>query len=246
MDFAELLLVVFLVAAFAALMQAAVGFGFAVVFTPLLSLAMTAREAITVSLALGAVLSLTMYVAARPRAPLRSVITTFLAATVATPLGIYVLAIAGEQTLRGAIGAGVLLSVLGTVLTPHPVAERPRALVAELGVGALSGVLRGAVGMGGPPVVLYEHWRGASMTDIRGRLLAFFALTAVSGTLMAAGSGIFTRQSLLLSAAGVPAVGIAILGGRFIRPRLSPFWFRMISMALLVSMAVVSILGALR
>ena len=48
MDF----LIIFLISAFAALMQASVGFGFAVLFTPLLSLVMSTRDAIALSLLL--------------------------------------------------------------------------------------------------------------------------------------------------------------------------------------------------
>ena len=39
---------------------------------------------------------------------------------------------------------------------------------------------------------------------------------------------------------------IALYGGRYIRPRLSDFWFRTLSMALLLFTAAVSILGAIR
>ena len=46
--------------------------------------------------------------------------------------------------------------------------------------------------------------------------------------------------------AGLPAVVIALYGGRYIRPRLSDFWFRILSMALLLFTAAVSILGAIR
>lgn len=239
-------LIIFLISAFAALMQASVGFGFAVLFTPLLSLVMSAREAIALSLLLSMSLSLSLYFADRPRAPLRTILPMFLAATVVTPLGVYVLAVADDRVLRIGIGLAVLISVAGTFLTPHPARERAQRLPAVIGVGFLSGVLRGATGMGGPPVVLYEHWRGAPMGDIRRRLLAFFALTGVTGTLLAAGSGVFTGDMVLHSAAGLPAVAIAVYGGRVIRPRLSQRWFRILSMGLLVFTGVVSIVGALR
>lgn len=239
-------LIVALVSAFAALMQAAVGFGFAVVFTPLLSLAMGARNAIALSLILSMSLSLVLYIADKPRAPLRDVLPMFLAATAATPLGVYVLAVADERVLRAGIGVAVLASVVGSFVTPHPTEQRPERLPTTLGVGVISGVLRGATGMGGPPVVLYEHWRGSPAMTIRRRLLAYFALTGIAGTALAAGSGIFTLGTFAQAAAGLPAVFIALYGGRYIRPRLSEVWFRRISMSLLVFMGVVSLVGAIR
>lgn len=242
MDF----LIIFLISAFAALMQASVGFGFAVLFTPLLSLVMSARDAIALSLLLSMSLSLTLYFADRPRAPLRTILPMFLAATLATPMGVYILAIADDHVLRIGIGVAVLVAVVGTFVTPHPAAERAQRLPAIIGVGFVSGLLRGATGMGGPPVVLYEHWRGAPMADIRRRLLAFFALTGVSGTLLAAGSGVFTSEMVIHSAAGLPAVAIAVFAGRIIRPRLSQLVFRVLSMGLLVFTGIVSIVGALR
>lgn len=239
-------LIVFLVSAFAALMQAAVGFGFAVVFTPLLALALGAREAIALSLILSMSLSLVLYLADTPRASLRSVLPMFLAATVTTPIGVYVLAVADEQVLSIGIGVAVLASVIGTFVTSHPAEERPERLRTTLGVGMISGVMRGATGMGGPPVVIYEHWRGAPTMSIRRRLLAYFALTGVAGTALAAGTGVFSTDTVLQSLAGLPAVFIALYGGRWIRPRLTDFWFRALSMGLLVFMAGVSIVGAIR
>ena len=245
-------LIVFLVSAFAALMQAAVGFGFAVLFTPLLALALDARDAIALSLILSMSLSLVLYIGDTPRASLRSVLPMFLAATVVTPVGVYVLAVADERVLRICIGAAVLASVIGTYASPHPTQERGERLPTTLGVGVVSGIMRGATGMGGPPVVIYEHWRGAPTMSIRRRLLAYFALTGVTGTAIAAASGlvagraVFTGDTVLHSLAGLPAVFIALYGGRWIRPRLSDFWFRTLSMGVLVFTAAVSIIGALR
>ncbi len=245
-------LIVFLVAAFAAIAQAAVGFGFAVLFTPLLALALGARDAIALSLILSMTLSLVLYLADKPRAPIRSVLPMFIAATVVTPIGTYFLAVADERLLRLAIGAAVLASVIGTMLSPHPAEERRKHMSTVLGVGVVSGIMRGATGMGGPPVVIYEHWRGAAQGEIRRYLLAYFALTGVTGTLLAAASGViaqrpvFTTELLLYSLAGLPAAFIALYGGRYLRPRLSDFWFRTLSMALLLFTAAVSILGAIR
>lgn len=234
------------ISAFAALTQASVGFGFAVVFTPLLSLVMSARDAITLSLLLSMSLSMSLYLTDRPRAPFRSILPMFAAATAVTPLGVWVLAVADERVLRACIGIAVLGSVAGTLLGQRPAQERPERLREALAVGVLSGLFRGATSMGGPPVVIYEHWRGAASDAIRRRLLAFFALTGVSGVVIGAAGGVFTTTSILHSLAGVPTVAIALYGGRWIRPRLSEFWFRMLSMALLVFMGGVSLVGALR
>ena len=74
----------------------------------------------------------------------------------------------------------------------------------------------------------------------------------MTGTLLAAASGViaqrpvFTTELLLYSLAGLPAAFIALYGGRYLRPRLSDFWFRTLSMALLLFTAAVSILGAIR
>ncbi len=239
-------LIVFLVSAFAALMQATVGFGFAVIFTPLLSLAMSARDAIALSLILSMALSLGLYFGDRPRVPLRGVLPMFLAATLVTPIGVYILAVADDHVLRIGIGVAVLASVAGNFIAPHPAEERAERLPLVLGVGVVSGILRGATGMGGPPVVLYEHWRGAPMAGIRRRLIAFFALTGVSGAALAAGGGVFTTEIVLHSMAGLPAIAIAVVGGRLIARRISPRWFSALSMGLLISMGVVSIVGALR
>ena len=235
-----------LAATFAGVMQAAVGFGFAVAFTPLMTLVVGARSAVASAMLLSVPLSFALYLAERPRAAIRGVLPMVLAATVATPLGVAVLARADERFLRAAIGVLVLGSVALSLVTPRATRERPGTAAATVGIGLLSGVLRGATSMGGPPVVLYEHWRGAPAAVVRSRLLAFFALGGVATVAIAGAGGVITRASVLHAAVALPAVALSMAAGRWLRPRLSDRWFRALSMGLLTVMGALSLAGAVR
>ncbi|MEX2446203.1 MAG: sulfite exporter TauE/SafE family protein [Dehalococcoidia bacterium] len=228
-------------AVIAGIMQATVGFGFAVVFTPLMSFAVGARAAVATSMLMSVVLAAANYYVDRPRASLRSIALMVAAATCAIPLGVWVLANADERLLNGVIGVAVLVSVVVSVFTPHRHEERPERWPTVVGVGVLSGILRGATSMGGPPVVLYEHSRGIPPSLIRSRLLGFFALTGATSIPIAAAGGIFTADTGLYAVAALPAAFGALVLGRWLRKWVSDIWFRYLSMGLLAVMGLLSL-----
>lgn len=240
------LIVAVLAAAIAGLLQAIVGFGFAVVFVPLMAFAVGARSAVATSLMLGLLSSCVLYMGDRERAPLRSVALLALSATATIPLGVLILARADERLLQGVVGAVVLGSVLLSLRTPHPTHPRAETVLNSVGIGLASGVLRGATSMAGPPVVLYEHWLGVAPAVIRSRLLAFFALTGFAGVAFAYAGGVLTRDSALRALVALPALALAMAAGRWLRPRFADAWFRHLSMGLLLVMGCVALVGAVR
>ncbi|MCA9857857.1 MAG: sulfite exporter TauE/SafE family protein, partial [Dehalococcoidia bacterium] len=148
-----------LIAAFAAFVQSSVGFGYALVFAPIASFLIAPSEAIAVSIASSTVINTLLYAEYRPRTDIKAVAALTAASVLATPIGLYALLVADEDLLRLFIASGVFLSA--AVNLRHPSREgppRPDRIVLQLIVGALAGAIRGAVSMGGPPVILYQHW----------------------------------------------------------------------------------------
>lgn len=228
----------------AAATQSTIGFGSAVLFTPLATLAVGAHSAVVTSIVIGSVLSIALFLEYRPRARLATMLPLAALGTLSTPLGIWVLAHANEATLRALVGLVVLTGAVVT-LRSHPRLEaRPTSFRISVAVGALSGVLRGATSMGGPPVLLYVHWLGGGPVTIRGRMFAFFAMFTVPGVLIAWWGGVIGAQELEQSLVSVPAVLLGIALGRWGRPHVSDAWFHRSSMALLVFTSSVAIAAA--
>jgi hypothetical protein len=222
----------------AALAQTVTGFGFALLFVPLATLAVGAKASVASALLLSVVASGAPWLEIRPRPPLRPVLPIAGAALASTPLGILVLAGADEALLRFVVGFAVLAGAV-TVLRRAPSSgnavapARRRRLLPLFGVGLLSGVARGATSMGGPPLVLYLHWSGAAPEAARITLLSYLGVMSVSSVPFVLLSGEVTAEVLRIVAAGIPAVLVALVIGRRVRRLVTESRYRRISVALL-------------
>jgi uncharacterized membrane protein YfcA len=99
------------------------------------------------------------------------------AAVVAVPLGTFLLVTLDAALIRRAIGALVLGFSL--VLLAGWRYRGQRTQPANLVVGALGGLLTGATGFGGPPLILYFLAGDRPMAENRAGFISFFAITQV-------------------------------------------------------------------
>jgi len=237
-------LAVFVIAALGAFVQASVGFGYALVFAPVAAFLIPPSLAIAVSIASSAVINALLYLEYRPRTTIRPVIPLVVASILAMPLGLWALVVADEDLLRLFIATGVFLSA--AVNLRHPTREGPpreERIVAQLLVGSVSGIMRGAVSMGGPPVILYQHWIGGGAAAIRSKMFAFFFWGGIPAVILAILAGVLDADAwtyVLVAAAGL-VPGIA--AGRGLRPRISEILFARLSMALLGGTAGIAAIG---
>jgi uncharacterized membrane protein YfcA len=112
------------------------------------------------------------------------------AACLATPIGAFVLLSADPDLLRRFIGGFVL--VFGLLLMSGWRYHGSRPLPLNLLVGTSSGLLKGATGMSGPPVILYLLSGPEEARQHRANLILFFGLIAVVSILGPAWGGLFT------------------------------------------------------
>ena len=241
MDYAAIVLI----AAFAAFVQASIGFGYALVFAPIAAFLIAPSEAIAVSIVSSASINALLYAEYRPRTGFKAVAPLVLASVVATPLGLRALVVADEDVLRLFIATGVFLSA--AVNLRHPTREgppRPDRVSLQLLVGGLAGAIRGAVSMGGPPVILYQHWIGGGATAIRSKMFAFFFWGAIPAVVLAMLAGVIDGDAWWFALAASAGLAPGIAMGRLLRPRISELLFGRLSVALLGGTAGIAALGA--
>lgn len=228
------------------LIEAVLGFGFAVMFVPAAALLVAPQHAVAVSLILGTVMGAGLYVEQTPRASLRSIGPLVVGALLGTPIGIFALLRLDEAWLRLLVAGAVLLSALVTLAggDGHARPPRPDHAWGQALVGVVGGAMRGAISMGGPPVVLYQHWVGGGAHRIRARLYAYFFWLGVPAALLAAVAGVFTADVLRDSAVAMPGLLLGIVVGRRLRPRLGEHWFWRLSMAMLIATSTLALYGA--
>lgn len=237
-----------LIALLGTLIQSGLGFGFGLFFVPVAALFVPPREAVAVSLLLGMAVSSGMYAEARPRTGLRAIWPLVVGAVVGTPIGLLVLLRADDTALRFVVAAAVFISAVVNLVAGkgHTHEARPDPVVRQGLVGIVGGVIRGATSMGGPPIVLYQHWIGGGAERIRGRLFAYFFWVGIPATLIVAPSGLFTRQVLRDFAFAVPMLVVGLAVGRQMRPHVPEAWFGRLSMLLLAGTSGLAAWGAVR
>lgn len=164
---------------------------------PLLTLVMPARDAILFGCLCGTVIFLGLVFIYRRAALWGETLLLGMATLPGVPLGVYFLHHAGPRLLLLAAGVSLALFLLWQFLAGRlHVAETPISRWCSLPFGFLSGIMMSAVGMGGPPLVLYaylRHW-GKESTICGANLAAGVTMLALLPSQWA--SGLYTPELL--------------------------------------------------
>jgi uncharacterized membrane protein YfcA len=199
----------------AALLQAATGFGFAVLATPLFLLFVDPPRAIQLVLIITTTLSL-IVLPGLWRAILPGLLLRLgLGSLAGLPLGLIAFRYADPVLVRALVGGTILaFAVLlgwrrrhGAGENSGPFGVRPGLQVAT---GAVSGIATALVGMAGPPVLIYLLLVGAPPRTVRATLLSFFALAYAAAVATHAVTIGIPAQTWLSSGILIP---FAFLGG---------------------------------
>lgn len=181
-------------AALAGLVRGFSGFGGAMVFMPIASLAYEPKLAAVWLLAADTVASMSMLPDAVRRCVWREVLPLAAGAIVAIPFGVLVLVLADPDLIRWIICVVILL-VVALMARGWRYSGR-LGPAATLGTGALAGLSGGTTGLSGPPVVLLWLGGQGNAATVRANLVVFFFITAMAMVVAYWWNGLFTAQSL--------------------------------------------------
>jgi uncharacterized protein len=160
------------------------GFGFAMVFMPIASMAVGPVVALGLIWAVDAIFAFPIAARSFRRADWHEVVPLMLAATVTLPLGIALLTSLDPHVMRWLL-AGVVLTALAILASGWRYHGRA-GLPLSLGVGSISGLFNGMASLGGMPLAVF--WLGAQRNNARqtrDNLQTYFAVsTIVSGTFL--------------------------------------------------------------
>lgn len=232
---------------FAAAVQTALGFGFGLVLVPLLlGLGRSLPDAVTITL--GASLwqtSLGLY-SVRSEIRWKAALPLALAQWVSLPLGLAameLLSSGGPGRVKQGVGV-VLLAVLTMRLRADP---RPRDAVPRsitLAAALSSGFLSGAVGMGGPPLVLLALAQRLSPDRYRAYLWEqFLMITPVQLAVLTARFGMASLTAFATGFVLAPALFLGTFAGRAISARWDSARLARAAIAMLYLLAILSMLA---
>jgi uncharacterized membrane protein YfcA len=222
----------------AAIVRGFSGFGFSLLSITALSLALEPAEIVPSIFMLEVAASLPLLPGIWRDVHWRSIGWLLLGYMVFVPIGVWLLANAPVAPMKLALGFFVIATA-ALLLKGFALKEMPTR-AATLAAGGASGLLNGAFGIGGPPVVLFYFSSPAGAAAGRASVIAFFIATDLMGLGFQAREGLITETSFWRFLLFLPPLLIGVwIGNRGFKSA-DPALFRRIVLWLLVLLAVLT------
>ena len=210
----------FVVAVFfgATLVRSALGFGEALIAVPLLAFVLPVKVAAPVAVLVSITVAAVVVAQDWRHVHLRSAAWLVFFTLLGIPLGLLLLRSVSEPIVKGTLGvlvAGFAMSALARRGTYELTNDRLAWLF-----GVSAGVLGGAYGMNGPPLVVYGALRRWSPSHFRATLQGYFLPASLIGMIGYWAAGLWTPIVSRYYLLSLPAVLLAIALGRVINRQL--------------------------
>jgi len=210
----ERLLLIGLAVALAGFLRGFIGFGAALVSIPVISLVFGPQLALPIVTIMGipSVLQLLPDAVRHSEPPIALPIS--LAVFIGTPIGTLILVSVDPDLMKIVISLLVILMV-GFLARGWQVKQHvhPSLLLAS---GFAGGLIQGAAGIGGPPVVAIALSRAGSPDRQRGNVLAVMTAIALSSVLPLYFYGLITRQAIIIGLVLLPIYSLFTwIGSRY-------------------------------
>jgi uncharacterized membrane protein YfcA len=222
----------------AAVVRGYSGFGFSLLAVTSLSLVLPPRETIPPIFMMEIAASVSLLPAIWREINWRAIGWLLLGCLIGTPFGVWLLALVPAAPMKVGLAVAVIAAVAllwrGYIRTTMP------STVATVTTGGIAGILNGAFGIGGPPVVVFFFSSPAGVAATRASLIAFFVGTDLMGVGFLAREGLVTGETFSRFIFMVPA----LLAGQWIGARSfrasDPSAFRRWVLLILIVLAVLT------
>jgi uncharacterized membrane protein YfcA len=168
----------------ASLVRSTLGFGESLIAVPLFLLFLPVEIAVPLSVMLSIVIALVVVIQDHKKIHFNSAKWLILYAIPGIPIGIVILIYGSEVFIKVGLGALIILYALYSLFAKNNKTLKEDNTLWLFVCGFLSGVLGGAYGLNGPPLVVYGNMRQWTAKHFRATLQAYFlpaSLIAVMG-----------------------------------------------------------------
>jgi uncharacterized membrane protein YfcA len=218
----------------ATLFRSTFGFGEALIAVPLLALRIPVAVATPLAVLASVLVAGVIVAQDHQKIEIRSAAGLFLSALVGLPFGLFLLAHVNDHAIKMVLGLIIIAFSAYSLSSRHKLHLDGGGWGWLLACGFSSGVMGGAYGMNGPPLVIYGTLRRWSPQHFRATLQGYFFPASLMGLLgygvMGIWGGTATRYCLL----SLPGILAAILIGRALNHRLrGDHFFRFVYVGLI-------------
>lgn len=228
----------------ATVFRSAFGFGESLIAVPLLALLMPLDVAVPLSVFISITIAAFVVVQDHKKIHFKSAANLTIYACIGIPVGLWLLTHVPELAVK--LGLGLLIIAFaiyllsGTKLTELKDDNRWWLF----SCGLLSGILGGAYGINGPPLVIYGAKRRWSAQHFRATLQAYFLVASTAGIIGYWVNGLLSQSLLKYYLWSLPALLPAIIIGRKINSALHGDKFFKYSYIVLMLLGVLLIVNA--
>lgn len=185
---------VLLISFLATLVRSTLGFGESLVAVPLLLLFLPADVAVPLSVMLSVVVAALILLQDHNKVYFQSAKWLLLYAALGIPFGILLLLYTDDTLIKIILGALIVFYSLYSLFNKkNKVLDKDSKTWLQI-CGFLSGVLGGAYGLNGPPLVIYGNLRQWSATHFRATLQAYFLPASLLGLIGYYVKGLVTSE----------------------------------------------------
>ena len=207
----------------ATFIRSALGFGEALVAVPLLALVMPVQVAAPLSVLVSITVAVVVVIQDWHNVHVRSAGWLVLSTLFGIPVGLLVLKTVSESIVKAILGTVIIAFALYSLAGRKPGELTNDRLAPFFGFAA--GILGGAYGMNGPPLVVYGVLRRWQPAQFRATLQGYFLIASIVGMAGYALTGLWTRTVSHYFLLSLPLAIIAIFLGHFAHRRLSSSGF---------------------
>ncbi|MES2428332.1 MAG: sulfite exporter TauE/SafE family protein [Bacteroidota bacterium] len=205
----------------ATVFRSAFGFGESLIAVPLLALWLPLNVAVPLSVLISATIAAIVVTQDWDKIHFRSAAGLTGFSLIGIPLGLWLLVKTNEEIIKAVLGMVIsLFSVY--LLMGRQLKELKKDNLAWLfGCGLLSGILGGAYGLNGPPLVVYGAKRRWSAQHFRATLQGYFLIASIAGLLGYWLTGLLVPVVIHYYLWSLPVMVPAVFIGRAINSRLN-------------------------
>lgn len=218
----------------AGLMRGFAGFGSAMLMAPIFAILFGSAEMVVTIVVIELVVSLQLFPQVRRHADWKTLTPMSIAACIAMPLGVWLLASVDKNTIVTAVSAiivgFVVLMWSGWKYTGG------RSSLASAAVGAVSGAMMATTSVGGPPVLLYLLSGKDSPQVNRANIVTYYFLTQFLLVVIVLATGVAGVHAIVRAVVLVPMMVLgAWCGGRLFHGLASERLYRNVALGILLA-----------
>lgn len=239
MFFSPVIVTVILIVFFATIFRSAFGFGESLIAVPLLAIVMPLKTAVPLSVLISVTIAGFVVIQDHKKIHLKSAGGLIVYALVGIPIGLWVLVTVPAYPVKLLLGLVIMVFSIYLLVGKQLMELSHDSKWWLAACGLLSGILGGAYGLNGPPLVIYGAKRRWTPQHFRATLQAYFLIASLIGVIGYWISGLLDVVIFRYYLWSLPVLVPAILLGRLANSRMHGDRFFKFSYTVLLALGLI-------